>query len=638
MKIRLDQVTKSYQSDVIKDLSYTFESGKLYVIKGVSGSGKTTLLNMIGGIDTDFTGSITPDTDEPLSAIRSYVFQSSLLLSRVTILENLFLIKADYDEITRLCELFGITPLLDKYPEQISGGERQRVAIVRALLLSPKLFLADEPTASLDGTNSVQIAKTIAGLKDFGQIVIVATHEPYFDSYADEIIHLKDGKIDCVEKLDGTEALDRNIIASVSDVEGRCASQAPANGTSALSSVDDNARECLSLGKRRSHEPDERRRYNYLKFTLKRHPGLLNFPRLMPLALVFLLVLLVSTVQNSFKSEFMRHIQSDYPMDFFVLQPNQIEDYLFKDRVKIYDHYTAVENDVYAYYLLAEKDSVFCLPNMIETGGFPKTEREILVSESFLIHYFHDETSDNVDALIGRTVVYKGLKLVISGVTASFEEEASRKHLSADLYYRNDLFRRGETHDKVIFVPYETLEMIGKKEEVHDGWKMCVLDGLSEDESALEALQVVQGGPFPNQFYAEIQELQDTINAVSGIFAFVLLVVFSLSCIFLVSIIRTELFYRRKEIGFLQIFGLEQKRIKRLLSAEYRLKIFASLSIALLFYIAAVIVYRIVAGAFIIFHPIFTPIVIVVLLAIYLKAVYKSIRNFLKQSILSLIV
>ena len=218
MKIRLDQVTKSYQSDVIKDLSYTFESGKLYVIKGVSGSGKTTLLNMIGGIDTDFTGSITPDTDEPLSAIRSYVFQSSLLLSRVTILENLFLIKADYDEITRLCELFGITPLLDKYPEQISGGERQRVAIVRALLLSPKLFLADEPTASLDGTNSVQIAKTIAGLKDFGQIVIVATHEPYFDSYADEIIHLKDGKIDCVEKLDGTEALDRNIIASVSDV------------------------------------------------------------------------------------------------------------------------------------------------------------------------------------------------------------------------------------------------------------------------------------------------------------------------------------------------------------------------------------------------------------------------------------
>ena len=194
MRIILNDINKSYDRLVLDNLSYVFESGKLYVIKGVSGCGKSTLLNVISGLETEYDGKIHIEDGNMRKA---HIFQYSLLISKLTVLENLMFIKNDVKEIKRLAEEFGVLDLLEKYPEMLSGGERQRVAIIRAMLLKPNVLFADEPTASLDDRNSRLIAKKLFELKSENVMVLVATHEHYFDEYADEIIDLHYGKIGC---------------------------------------------------------------------------------------------------------------------------------------------------------------------------------------------------------------------------------------------------------------------------------------------------------------------------------------------------------------------------------------------------------------------------------------------------------
>jgi len=192
MKIILKKINKSYDRVVLKDVSYVFESGKLYVIKGVSGCGKSTLLNIIGGLEKEYDGEVGIEEGKVKTG---YIFQYSMLLSGLTVMENLLLIKKGKEQILSLAKLFDIENLLNKFPETLSGGERQRVAVIRTLLINPNMLLADEPTASLDEANSQLISDTIAGLKDRDIVIIVATHEHYFDKYADEIIDLNYGSI-----------------------------------------------------------------------------------------------------------------------------------------------------------------------------------------------------------------------------------------------------------------------------------------------------------------------------------------------------------------------------------------------------------------------------------------------------------
>lgn len=170
-----------------KKLSFTFSPGKIYVIKGVSGCGKSTLLNIMGGLDTHYTGlyqwdsePVPSDNPEKLDAFRrqiGYVFQQSLLLSHLTVQQNLEWIRNEPALITYYAEKLGVQALLSSYPEQLSGGERQWIAIIRALLHQPKLLLADEPTASLDHENSLLCAQAFLEIKAPDSTIIIATHE-----------------------------------------------------------------------------------------------------------------------------------------------------------------------------------------------------------------------------------------------------------------------------------------------------------------------------------------------------------------------------------------------------------------------------------------------------------------------------
>ena len=306
MKLSVNNIEKNFDREIIKKVSYEFQSGKLYVIKGVSGCGKSTFLNIIGGVENDFKGSIQIDGEmcdsNKMLSLTGYVFQYSLLLLNITAFENLKLIDGNIENIPALSERFGVKELFDKYPEQLSGGERQRISIIRALLQNAKIILLDEPTASLDETNSKIIADIIAGLKSLERIVIVATHESYFDAVADEVLHLNYGSIAKVEKKDigkdFPEADEENISTS------------------------------LSKGKRN---------VNPCKYTYKRNKNMFRFISLLPLIVMFLLLATVSTIQNNFQEEYIKMVKKNYPIESFNIYQIELDQFKYKNDVKLYD-------------------------------------------------------------------------------------------------------------------------------------------------------------------------------------------------------------------------------------------------------------------------------------------------------------
>ena len=204
-----------YERSILKDLSYSFESGKFYTILGPSGSGKTTLLSIIAGLDTAKSGKIYFN-GEDVDKIGLYkyrrnkiavVFQQYNLISYMTALENVMLAMSETDnELPKdkkmvaynLLKKFGIVETkANRLVGQLSGGEQQRVAIARAIVNEPKLLLCDEPTGNLDPDMSMEIMQVLEEInKSCGTTIIMATHDKdIVNRMQKEVIVLKDGHL-----------------------------------------------------------------------------------------------------------------------------------------------------------------------------------------------------------------------------------------------------------------------------------------------------------------------------------------------------------------------------------------------------------------------------------------------------------
>ena len=216
--LEADNIVKSYSKTgleipVLKGLSIAVNAGEILVLMGPSGSGKSTLLNILGTLDTDFAGNLSIDgisisSSVDLAAIRckklGFVFQFHHLLPEFTIHENLLIPRMiagnsknnSSEDIIKMLELIGLKDRIGHYPNEISGGERQRVAVMRALVNKPSLVLADEPTGNLDRENSQILLKLMVDLKEkYQQSFIIATHDQSILEIADRVLYLKDGKI-----------------------------------------------------------------------------------------------------------------------------------------------------------------------------------------------------------------------------------------------------------------------------------------------------------------------------------------------------------------------------------------------------------------------------------------------------------
>lgn len=220
--IRLDKVVKSYKIDeettffALKESSVEIKEKEFISIIGPSGSGKSTLMHLIGLLDKPTAGEIIIQgkkisnlNDDQISSLRNefigFVFQQFNLIPKLTILENILLPsfyarkKLDYDPREKALELikrFGLQGKEKSYPNKISGGQQQRVAILRALIMEPKMILADEPTGNLDSKTGKEIMELLKTLNEEEKITIaIVTHEVDIAKYGKRVIHVKDGKV-----------------------------------------------------------------------------------------------------------------------------------------------------------------------------------------------------------------------------------------------------------------------------------------------------------------------------------------------------------------------------------------------------------------------------------------------------------
>lgn len=219
--IKLQNVCKTYylgeeEVKAVCDVNLEIKAKEYISILGTSGSGKSTLMYLIGLLEHPTSGKILLDnkdvsklSDDELSKIRNdyvgFVFQSFNLINRFTVMENVLLPvkyakrKIDFNPKTRADELlkkFGIWDRKDFFPNKISGGQQQRVAIVRALLMKPKIILADEPTGNLDSKTGDEILDIMENLnKEFGVTVVLVTHEKVVANRTNRQIFIKDGAL-----------------------------------------------------------------------------------------------------------------------------------------------------------------------------------------------------------------------------------------------------------------------------------------------------------------------------------------------------------------------------------------------------------------------------------------------------------
>lgn len=215
--IKAQNIKKSFGNlEVLKGINLEIPKGKIHSIVGASGAGKTTLLQILGTLSKPDSGeiffndkNISTFSEKELAKFRNqeigFVFQFHHLLPEFTALENVcipaFIAKKSKAEAEKraleLLEYLGLTDRIEHKPSELSGGEKQRVAVARALVNSPSVVLADEPSGNLDSSNRDELHELLFKLRDdFGQTFIIVTHDDNFADRSDKIIHIKDGVIE----------------------------------------------------------------------------------------------------------------------------------------------------------------------------------------------------------------------------------------------------------------------------------------------------------------------------------------------------------------------------------------------------------------------------------------------------------
>jgi len=213
--VELKNVSREYligeqEYKALNKVNINIKRGEFVVILGPSGAGKSTLLNILGGMDSPTSGSITVDGHEiskysakQLTKYRAdkvgFIFQFYNIMPTLTVEENVRLVEdvADTDkDALDILKSVGLAKHARKFPNELSGGEQQRVSIARAVMKNPSLLLCDEPTGALDSKTGVEVLKLLRRQADENTTVVVVTHNAQIAEIADHIIHLKNGQIE----------------------------------------------------------------------------------------------------------------------------------------------------------------------------------------------------------------------------------------------------------------------------------------------------------------------------------------------------------------------------------------------------------------------------------------------------------
>ena len=200
--------------EALRDVSFAVEKGEYVAIMGESGSGKTTLLNILAALDKPTAGRVILEgmdlseiSDKEIATFRrdnlGFVFQEFNLLDTFSIEDNIYLplvlAENDYktmsERLKPIAAKLGIAEILEKYPYEVSGGQKQRAAVARALITDPRIILADEPTGALDSRSSDELLRLFGEVNEMGQTILMVTHSAKAASCAGRVLFIKDGEV-----------------------------------------------------------------------------------------------------------------------------------------------------------------------------------------------------------------------------------------------------------------------------------------------------------------------------------------------------------------------------------------------------------------------------------------------------------
>lgn len=220
--------------EALKNVNFSVEQGEYVAVMGESGSGKTTLLNILAALDKPTEGSVVLDgknlstvKESDVAAFRrdnlGFVFQDFNLLDTFSLEDNIYLplvlAGKSYDEmynrLTSIAAQLGISNLLKRYPYEVSGGQKQRAAVARALITRPKLLLADEPTGALDSRSTDELLRLFGEINRSGQTILMVTHSVKAASHANRVLFIKDGEV--FHQIYRGEASNEQLYQKISD-------------------------------------------------------------------------------------------------------------------------------------------------------------------------------------------------------------------------------------------------------------------------------------------------------------------------------------------------------------------------------------------------------------------------------------
>lgn len=545
--ISLRKICKNYDWKVLSNITYAFKENNIYVLKGPSGSGKTTLLNIISGIDEDYQGTYSVNgkslkkmssaEKEKFSMKIGYILQQSLLFHNLSVLDNLLFVKNDIKKIHQLSEEFGTKDLLDKMPVQLSGGERQRVALVRALLHDCDIILADEPTSSLDMKNSLAFLEQLKKVKN--KIIIIATHKDIYDDIANAVLYLKDGNIRVLKE----KVQQSNKISVIQQKENTL------------------------------HKIDLKEIFKFVA-SKKKAKKLFRFS----LGILITIVTFSIMIWQNYDKFYFQKIKNEKPYGILELS-NDLEKELVNYVDYTYDEYRFYYKDMVGYPLLKKEDSSLNRAEILY-GSFPNNENEVLINIEFAQKYFPDSP---IESIINQELkIDEKMAFQVSGVI-NLKDESPFEIYYSNFFY-SDIYVNTENGDIInpaFFIPYSTIEKIGKK-VCHK--KCSVLAKITDDnlydlyfhpERILKQVYKLEFTNYTNWKNILSNEIGG-VQFISQIIVLGIIIVGLFSFLFISNQIQLDLFYRRKELGYLQLFHFSKNKIKLMILFDYLYDVFYS--------------------------------------------------------------
>ena len=592
--IKLVNLEKSFDFKVLDKINLEFKPGNIYVLKGKSGSGKTTLLNLISGLDSDYTGSIYIN-DKKLKNLKKdeitnyrnnigYMRQECLLYRNLTVLDNLLLIENNKDKIIDLCKKFNIDEIINKYPYEISGGERERVSLIRALLNDNKILLLDEPSANLDKDNSENFVKYLKKIDISDKIIIISTHENIYDDIASVIINIEYGKINLVkDKPNKNKEL---IIKN-------------------------------NMGKKNL--------FKGLKIIKKQS---IIF-RIFTIILLFASLLAISFNLN-FKEEYIKVKLEDTPYNIIDVNSMDLED--FEDYInKTYTNYVYKNDNLNVYPLYEYKNSN--LKNFLEVGSFPQNNNEVLINFEYATNILN---ASDLNDLIGTTININNKDYIVVGITSKNKDESPQMYNTN--YSYKEIYMSGPNNKEAIFMFNDELKTFGVVDEAD----MIMIDIKPEyiidlyNGNLVEVYDTIGSSAF-SQYEMGIKSISTDINSITQASLLIVVVVLILTMIFLVNQISMELFYQRKEIGYLQLFHYTKDDISLFMTLRYIKDFVISLIIAIVLYLVLSLMLLLVYNFNLFINVLYLCIFIIILLFYFYIIINIPLNKYLKTDIIKLI-